>query len=83
MPYQIAIHERCADFMAGPGGMAELAKTDPEYAQYISDKHDWMVRNGWTVESWFGAEGEAWGRASDTSRAQRKSRRSGATSCAA
>jgi hypothetical protein len=59
-PGQVAIHNRCADFMAGPGGMAELAKTNPDYAQYINDTHDWMVRNGWTVEAWFGAEGEKW-----------------------
>jgi ParB-like chromosome segregation protein Spo0J len=58
-PEQIAIHERCADFMAGPGGMAELAKTDPGRAEGIMHTHDWMARNGWTVEAWFGAEGDA------------------------
>jgi ParB-like chromosome segregation protein Spo0J len=59
MPAQIAVHERCADFMAGPGGMAELAKTNPDLAEGIAHHHDWMVRNGWTVEAWLGAEGEA------------------------
>jgi ParB-like chromosome segregation protein Spo0J len=57
-PGQVAIHERCADFMAGPGGMAELAKICPENAEAIAHHHDWMARNGWTVEAWFGAEGE-------------------------
>jgi ParB/Sulfiredoxin domain len=57
-PEQIAIHERCADFMAGPGGMAELAKTDPERAEGIALTHQWMVGQGWTVEAWFGEEGE-------------------------
>jgi ParB-like chromosome segregation protein Spo0J len=57
-PTQVAIHRRCADFMAGPGGMAELAKTNPEHAEGIANHHDWMVRTGWTVEAWFGEEGE-------------------------
>jgi hypothetical protein len=60
MPEQVAIHERCADFMAGPGGMAALAKTCPERAEAITHQHDWMARNDWTVEAWFGAEGEEW-----------------------
>src|SRR5207248_2964238 len=57
-PEQFATHERCADFMAGPGGMAELAKTDPERAAAIAHHHDWMARNDWSVEAWFGDEGE-------------------------
>ena len=57
-PEQIAMFKRCADFMAGPGGMAQLAKTNPEYAEWISEHHDWMVRNGWTPETWLGAEGQ-------------------------
>jgi hypothetical protein len=50
-PEQYAAHERCADFMA---------KTDPDRAEYIHDYHDWMIRNGWSVEAWFGPEGEEW-----------------------
>lgn len=55
---QVAIFKRCADFMAGPGGMAELAKTNPDYAEWIGQHHDWMVRNGLTPEAWLSAEGD-------------------------
>jgi hypothetical protein len=48
MPEQIAIHERCADFMAGPGGIAELAKTDPDYALWIQS----------TTIGWFATAGQ-------------------------
>ncbi len=58
MPLPSSICDRrCADFMAGRG-MAELAKTNPERAEGISRHHDGMVRNGWTVEAWFGEESE-------------------------
>jgi ParB-like chromosome segregation protein Spo0J len=58
MPEQLATYRRAADFLAGPGGMAELAKRDPARAEGISNHMDWMVRNGWTVEAWLGAEGD-------------------------
>jgi ParB-like chromosome segregation protein Spo0J len=57
-PEQVEIHKRSADFMAGTGGIAELAKTDPDYANWIAGHHDWMARTGWTVEAWLGTEGE-------------------------
>jgi ParB-like chromosome segregation protein Spo0J len=58
MPEQMAIYERAANHLAGPGGMLELEKTDPERAEGIASHMDWMVRNGWTVEAWLGEEGE-------------------------
>jgi hypothetical protein len=60
MPEEVVTFQRMADFMAGPGGMAELAKTNPERARGIYDHQDWMARNGWTHEAWFGEEGEKW-----------------------
>jgi ParB-like chromosome segregation protein Spo0J len=82
MPEQSAIHERCADFMAGPGGMKALAESnveaDHDRAQAITHHHDWMVRNGWTVEAWFGQEGEEmrrkWGYKPPSKKAQKKRR---------